>query len=74
MLFINRKFEEKTRPADHVNSRKIIVICFEFGSGMRVSHHPEGKVSECAVVREGKERGKKGSRFVLPNVLHIYLG
>ena len=48
--------------------------CFEFGSGMRVSHHPEGKVSECAVVREGKERGKKGSRFALPNVLHIYLG
>ena len=48
-------------PADHRNDRKIIVTCFEFGSGMRVSHHPEGKVSECAVVREARERGKKGS-------------
>ena len=28
--------------------------CFEFGSGMRVSHHPEGKVSKCAVVGDGE--------------------
>ena len=48
--------------------------CFEFGSGMRGSHHPEGKISECAVVREGEKRGKEDSRFVLPNVLHICLG
>ena len=48
--------------------------CFEFGSGMRGSHHPEGKISECAVVREGKKRGKEDSRFVLPNVVHICLG
>jgi len=30
---------------------KIIAICFEFWSRMRVSHHPEGMISECAVMR-----------------------
>ena len=33
---------------------------------MRDSHHPEGKVSECAVVREGKEREKKGADLFWP--------
>ena len=41
----------QSRPTDHGNSRRIIVICFEFGSGIRGSHHPEGKVSDCAVVQ-----------------------
>ena len=42
--------------------------CFEFGSGIRVSHHPEGNVSGCSEVETGKERGNKGSRIKLPNV------
>ena len=41
-------------PADHRNNRKIIVICLEFWSRVQDSHHLEGKVSECAVLQEGK--------------------
>jgi hypothetical protein len=41
----------QSRPTDHGNSRRIIVIYFEFGSGIRGSHHPEGKVLEEAVMR-----------------------
>jgi len=42
----------QSRSTDQRNGRKIIVICFEFGSGMRDSHHPECKVSECGVMRD----------------------
>ena len=41
----------QSRSTDHGNSRKIIVICFEFGSGMRGSHPSEEEVLECALMR-----------------------
>ena len=58
-------------PADHRNDRKVIVICFEFGSGMRVSHHLEGKVLEEAVMREvgmGLDQSSPKSALVINNV------
>ena len=56
----------QSRLADQKNDRKIIIICFEFGPGMRVSHHPEGNVSECVLIREADRVGESLIEKELP--------
>ena len=56
----------QSRPADQRNDYKIIIICFEFWSRMRDSHHTDGKVSQFAVLREGKERGERAVDLFCP--------
>ena len=58
-------------PADHRNDNKIIVIYFEFRSGMLVSHHPEDKISASAVMREvgmGLDQSSPKYALVINNV------
>ena len=64
----------QSRSTDQRNGRKIIVICFEFGPGMRVSYHPEEKISECAVMREvgmGLDQSSPKYALVINNVALI---
>ena len=61
----------QSRLADQRNGRKIIVICFELGPGMRVSHHPDEKISERAVMREvgmGLDQSSPKYALVINNV------